>query len=90
MNMPEVVVTAAVGLANAAATWTIAEQATSTLTENTFIPLGAAFAVLGASVAATYKLTKWIAAKEAREKEREKEIDELAKRIEKLEASADD
>ena len=75
-----------VGVTNAAAAWTVAEQASSpVINESTLIPIGAALVVLGTSITVTYKLAMWMAAKEQREKEQYTEMEQLKARLEALE-----
>lgn len=82
----EGLVVAAVGATHAMAAWTVAEQIqTPVINESTLIPVGLAVTVLGISMTATYKLARWMSAKEAREKERDQKEAEMVERIEKLE-----
>lgn len=76
---------ASIGVANAGAAWTAAQSMPAVISENTFIPLGAALTVLGLTVTATYKLGKWMAMKEERDKQQREELEQIKERLEKLE-----
>lgn len=82
-KVTEAITAGSLGILNAGAAFTVA-QASQILSESTLVPVGLAITVLTISVGFTYKITRWMAAKEQRENENQHILDDMQEEIDKL------